>query len=1470
MLVEVIFGAIGKSGLTYAQSKGIAWFKSREARREMADLAATAIEAGVAEAPSLAEDLRSDSFITCILVPVLEALAADPSKLPDPDLLSDQYIEMFVARFTKTDGVEETLQRMFFTNLLEIKIAFTVILKKLRSQFYQSKHWKDLSHLYVTEATFSNTNKIIEILNILDLSRKIDAIDLPRAKIDVITGSEELRGWPRSIYGRELARPELDRLKAHVLARESGSTLLIGEAGSGKSALLAKLTEELEQAGVTVFGIKADTLPASTMTFDDISRALGMTGSLQAELAALARQAPVVLIIDQLDAVSDVMDRTSQRMKVLLRLVRQTRDLSLPVHVVVSSRPFEAAHDARFQQLRAEEFKLALPPIDAAQAFLTELGIDWSGVSAQIWETLRRPFALKLFVDLVKRGVPPGSIRSSDLLDRWLSTADLGPDAQRQDVLQLMGCLAKDMLETETLWRPIESYEEARKGALARAEACGLIVRSNGKISFCHQSWLDDFQAKSFKTGKDLTEYTWKNQDSLFVRATVLRSLQRLRQIDIDAYHRAASTLLWNDKTRRHIKHLVVDIISSSDDPNAQEGAWIEALVRDDQILANRALWKVSERWADWRGMLRKCLSILMTNAEYHWRATQCLAAEAKCDPDHMVELIRAHWHEKDHDRLVFRVLEQASAVTPLTEELIAEILKRTAIDDYAVAGFVTTLRAKERYTEACRIVALWFDTQSIDGRHNPSLFEVGKLAKDAPREFVENLLPRFLKLAQKDVRQWSEGCKRYPKAGQLPWDWDYDRDQDTVLEAFREAMNALAATDPEFALALIPQLEKIEIDEVQDVLAQIIISGGALMARAGLNFLLGDERRFQIGDANVCLTPGLSGTVSGLTSQELVAAISLHLGENDIFVLRDRIENWSPYEPSFGKGDGPGTRLRRLRWSDEYRMELLERLPAQFLPARRRRQIKEWRAARRYPVPRRTQGLSMATFVGSPMSHQSMAKARDGDIFAMLDEIHDGAPERSRRRRIAMDGGVTELSRAFGAFAKENPERAFNLCREKFTFDRHEHAAASLVDELSKLEEFSAERLLSLIHELTRRGFSSRSWKTSASRGLARLAHKLSGLPDDTIAMLESWLENEPGEIAAIVERRLALEAENERRNVRDKKVANALIFGSHGFHGMRVVPQHNYSILDAMYYGLMARSDPAVDQWLSVLERHALRPEDPHVWSFLLLSKGRGLYAADRKRVTDLMAHLWETDERIFLVIDLGGMLWSSRGMIPDELMITVIKAWFAYPEASWKQAAAELTEAYYLVEPTSAVSMDLAHFRLDESSPELVGRLFAAASAWRESDVNLRNAAHSVLMQFTKIADGDQAHAISTAVDRTDTLLPDEMTKELIIEISQNEQALSASLTSLFADGLQSLLLHPGFDEPVMQVTERISELLTTQKGGNGKGFMAKDFVQVSIALQRNDGPLRARAMDVYERLLDAGAFGAEEAARDVLGR
>ncbi|MBT2132701.1 ATP-binding protein [Croceibacterium sp. LX-88] len=1466
MLVEIILSVVGEAALAYASDKGFELFKSKEAKKEVAEIGCAAIEAGIQSAPSLAADLRSISFVKGVFVPVLETVISDPSDLPDPNGLAKQFVETFVQRFVKDDTTDEVLRRIFLTDPKDLVAAFEIIIRELRSQFNRSKYWREVGHFIAVETTLANTAAIRAILERQQREGEEAAIDFNAAIRDAKAGSDELREWPRDIAGREILRPELERLKKHIQEAPYGTSILIGEAGSGKSALMGTLTDELESCGHVVFGIKADTLPATIQSIEDVGIALGMAGPLATEIAVVARSAPVTVIIDQLDAVSDVMDRSSDRMKVLLRMVKNIRDQALPVHVVVSSRPFEAAHDARFQQLKAEEFSLALPSIDDVVALLSELQVECAGISDELKETLRRPFALKLFVQLVQRGVDPASVEAGDLLDRWLATADLGPDDTRRSVLKLMQSLASEMLETETLWRPADVYEAGSKGALARGEACGLIVRSGQKIGFSHQSWLDDFQAKGFRTGKDLADYAWQNQDSLFVRATVLRSLQRLRTTDEGAYVRAVFALLSDGKTRRHLRHLVTDAISTVRSPTAQEAAWVDTLIRTDPILANRALGRVVQNWPNWRPFLSKCLPELMAKTQYHWPAVQALAEEAKIDPDGVVSLVRSHWSDPERDELVFRIVEQSGVITERVEELIGVLLRRTAIDPHSVSHLVTMLRTDGRFLEACRVVAIWVQTVDVGRDKNPQLYDVERLAEAAPLEFAETLMPWFLEQAAKDVEPNRDGIKRYSKSQSLPWDWDFERERGSIIEAFRDAMNAVAKADAASSTRLIGMMGSVEIDQVQEVIAQNYIAAGAALACHALRYVLADERRFYLGETHVMVEPGLSSIEAGLTSQELVEAIGAHLPTDRLADLRDAIETWSLYGAAYGTEDDAELKRMRLRWSDEHRMELLERLPPAILAPRRQRQIKEWRAAKGRPIPRK-RGTTMATWVGSPMPASTMERAADHDIFGMLDAIHDTSPEYPRRRPISRNGGVSELSRAFGEFGKNNPERAVRVA-QRFVAGKHENAAGYLMDELSKDGIYPPREVLRLIHEFSAKGFASRTWTTHAAWALSRLSGELKGLPTETLTMLESWLENDPETIADQVQKRLVSEAENERRNKKERAMPSPFLFRAYG--GMRMVPQENYTLLAAIFHGLLGRDEPAYEAWLDVLERHASKPEDPHIWSFLLADKGKWLFWADRSRVQALLSKLSDLDFRIFMSIDLVGLLWSARAMFPDQLIVRVCEAWFASEDDEFRQAAAELAEAFAIVEPDSVTAKALAALVNDDVSPELTGRLFTAASAWGENERSLKAQAHAFLMEHVSRVGGDQAHAISAAVDQTDNLAPDDFTRELIVAVADNASVLAASLTGRFADGLQSLLLYPGFDEPVMYVTERIATLIVDQRGGMHRGFIDRDFVQVAIALQRNDAPLRARAMDVYEKLLDAGAYGAEEAAKAAMGR
>lgn len=1466
VLVEVILSALAEAALSYSSAKAKGFFARRNATRELATTCAHAIEQAIEITPALAEDFRSESFIKSVIVPVVQSVIDDPSLLPDPEGVASKYIDMFVLRFAAEEGVDSTLLRIFQTDRAALKSAFVSFFATLRSLLYKSETWREAVHHSTGEQTLAQTTSILQILNDRVDANGRTGINLEAAASDAATGSAELREWPKDIFGQRIERAALGRLIERIESAPAGVALLIGEAGSGKSALLAELTSRLEGDGTTVFAIKADTLPVDLRTVADIGLALGMSGQIDHELAALALERRVVLIIDQLDAVSDVMDRSSARMRLLLRLVRMISDRHLPVHVVISSRPFEAAHDARFHQLQAEEFKLDLPTTDEVNALLDAVGIDRELIEASLMETLRRPFALKLFVEITKRGGHLPGLTSAQLLDRWLETASLGSESERANSIDLMNRLAADMITTETLWRPADSYEMYSRDALARCEACGLIVRNAGKIGFSHQSWLDDFQAKGFRTGQDLTEYAWHNQGSLFVRAAVLRSLQRLRLYEPSAYAAAAESLLFDPRTRRHLRHLVVDVFAVNPIPTDREAAWVEALLQSDPILARRAITKLVPYWANWRDALARIVPTLMVDDRFHWNAVQALAAEAALEPDNVANLIERHWDEAKFDRVAFSVVEQSGVITSKIEERLNVILDRTKIDDYAISHLVTTLRADQRFTDASRIVYTWAMRIEGDRHHGPRLHNVEKLAQDAPLELATSLLPWFIATAQKEVDKQHPARCRFPKSRSLPRDWNFNGKRDSPYEALRIALRSLAQADPLTALALVDPIQHIEIDEVQELVTETLMAGGAECAQAAIKFLRADERRFCIGDARVQLERGVSSTQMGLVSQELIEAISGHLDHDVLADFRDAIERWTIYSNGEFADSDVDLRRKRLQWADEHRMELLDRLPPNLLTPRRRRQISDWRTQN--PRPKgKVNVRGMAGFVGSPMSETAMAKANDDMLFKKLDEIDDSAPERSLGRRF-LEGGVHELGQAFAAFGKSYPERAIRIARERFQPGRHEKVAGALVSELSGVTEIDASVVLALVEELSDRGFESRSWRNGAAWALARVAERLEGLSDHTIARLERWIETDSSAIERQIAQRLEFE-ELDRKNNKDKEEANAasMLFGFG--HGMHLLPQDNFTLLSAMASGYLSRSTPDCDGWLAALERHVERPEDPHIWSALLAHRGRWLLWADRERVKNLLDGVWKKFPTAFDSIDLLGFVWPSRAMFPDHVLGSLMQRWLLSADTRLVQAAAEFIAAAHIVDNENALYACLAQ-QIDDAKPSaLLGRLFAAAAAWREDDPVIRPRGHAALMQFVVHADGDLAHAISTAVDHSTRLIADDLTIELVRAVGANPAILAASVNGRFADGLQSLLLYPGFDDLVLATTEQIVALRLDDPQSSSS-YLDQDFVHVTVALQRSDGPLRERAMDIYERLLDAGVYGAEEAAKAAMGR
>lgn len=1289
---------------------------------------------------------------------------------------------------------------------------------------------------------------------------------------DITRGSRGLADWPQMIWGQHIERPEFDDLIQRIHGHPAGSTLVIGGAGTGKSALLAEIYCVLKAQGQTVLAIKADMLSPDIADFADLARDLGMSGDIEQELLSLAVEAPVVLIIDQLDAVSEVMDQSSQRMQVLLRLASRLQEAEgqgvhkLPIHVIVSSRPFEAKFDARFRLLDADELLLSLPPFERISTLLGELGIDATMVPDSLKETLRTPFALGLYVDLAKSGLSPADLTAANLLDRWLDKK-LPTGAGRASCMAFLRQLAADMTRYESLWRPAAHYEPDNSEMLRWAESIGIVIREEACIGFSHQSWLDDFQAKTLRTAQGLADYAWSRQEGLFARGTILRGLEHMRRVDKASYEKAIHLLLPSPKTRRHLCHLVADFLASANDPSASDIAWVDWMARNDHALANRAFRQVAIRWPYWRSGVLPLLPFLLQDEKHRWNAIMLLIREVAEDSSQVMDLVDRYWSDASYDGDVFSLFERSGIATDRAIAHVRTIFNRTVLADWAISHYAKTLHEKGNTRAALDLISFWAELQPEDRHNGIRIYDVEKIAAAAPLYCAERLLPWFVGVASREVGDGRPG-HRYPQSISLPYDWKYDDGEGNLTRLLRSVLEESAVSNPLGVRTLLATVVAVEIDEVQSLVADTLAANAAVFAEYALAFLLADQRRLHLGSDTFDDDRRVGHLICGWSSSNLIALIIPHLSLADIERMRDYIEAWEPWREELQEERDPAQRRKLLRWSAERRLRLLAELPAQILTARRRRQVEEWQVEQPTLQAKRG-GRRMAQFVGSPMSHDQMAKASDDAIIKMLDVVNDHTG-RHEHPKHWLKGGVTELSRAFAAFAKSFPDRALRVI-PRFQPGMHEHVTGAAIGELSAVEAVDAQALKTLIWDTQSRGFSSTSFRHDVAHAMEALAKRLKGLDDCDIELLRGWLQRDASVLATETVRHAELNKSNRERNEKPDQRPEAMLFGRGG--GMHFLPQRNFTLLSAIAAGYIHREGVDCDGWLAELELHLTHPEDPEVWSAILMFRSHELWWADAARVSGLIEAIWRKFPAAFEDAAVVQSLWRLRSRMHLSLQLEIVNFWLGHRDRKLRQIGGEFAAACQIVGDSDIDGEMGEIIKVVLAGSDIyarVGVLFAAAAGWREPDLDIRSRSHAYLISVACVVSGFEAHALSTAVDRGERLPPDEMTRALLASVAVNMDLLRESMGRLFVRSLQHLLLYPGFEMLVLEITESAAELARTSPERTVGGMYDGEFIGLVIALQRSTIEIKTRAMTIYERLLDAEVYGAEDAAALALRR
>ena len=1317
----------------------------------------------------------------------------------------------------------------------------------------------------------------------------LGTVDAVRPQLEA--ASQDVLNWPKSLPGgEEIDRPELGVLEAGIEGSTRSTTAVLGKPGSGKSALLSTLAHRHFERRWPVLAIKGDALDAHVATESDLQEYLGIDARPGALLEQLAESGPVLLIIDQLDALAGYIDLRTARLNVLLNLVRRLGRVD-NVHIVISSRTFEFEHDSRLKTVETESVSLELPPWSEVLKLLESHGVQAAGWPADAQEVMRSPQALAIYLTLEGRQPSEPFKSYQSMLDHLWNERVLAHDENGRRS-RLATEIADQMADGETQRLAMARFDESAKDIDA-LESAGILTRGDKTVGFTHQTLFDYALARNFaREPGQLSGYVLKRQESLFLRPKVWAALTYLREAEPDAYHREFEAI-WNaPELRRHLRYLLIEFLGQQAEPTDREAVLMGEVLGspEHKIRAYRALSGSS----GWFHRFRKTFIASAMN-EDHETANQMMGVLERAwsfAPLEVEELLRDRWvPNAAHDIRIWWVLRDAGYWTDKMLAIACNIVQRNEIGPFELDYVVRTIGVKQpeaamklvrarldhefdtaqtRSAELAKEEKPEFDSNADDTawtaeevtwllEKNPKIplrkliqdrngwDTVPTLAEQAPSSFLRILWPWFEHCFEA-LTALSENRLRdleYPFSHDV--DFRFETEEDTasrepaLLKALRTAAERLAETEPDKWLEWVSKLSRIEVNPVQSLIAHSFAVAPERFAGPALEFLLADNRRY-------CLRS--SGDMTG-SSGRLVEAVSPYWSEKEVERFESALRRYNP---------APAPCLtdveQRRSWRSVVRrikLSMLRALPKNRLTAKGRRHVEE--EERVYPdtyLGTRSLGPS---WIGPTMDAAAMGQATDEEIANAFRTLPDETGHRHPTR--FMEGGNVQLSSAFAEFSKTSPERAGQVLRalEPKSGTR---AAGCALDAMS--EKTAPDVVQDLLHDVVDRRFDNEEFRNSASRAIARLVKRKARIDGKTIGVLKKWVaepisdegatENADGEPEAEAAMGPAPDVRKEE-DCTDRSMR-------WGQGGLPRRATGDCLVVEALIGILFAENQ--LDRVYRTLNGYLSRCKHPQSWDHVLNTLPRpnqdetGQRAEFLNRLFAEVPDLVESKAAMYAIMN--SHRWSR------DFANSQLDRWRNSQAASARQTYGEIVAMTSLMDPSVA----WARTRRDEMVNDATlqearaGAALTAAHLWGIPGVRAR-AAH-LLVGLLREDDPDVWKGVSEIFRIVDELTPDEPTVALLEAIAKKPGHALRHDAYFVAKRLATLLPHKA--ELVARVTESLvsdwgQELGDTQ---TTTAMAAQELVDLAVTLHRLGPNTREMGTKLFEELLEINAFEARQ--------
>ena len=1293
--------------------------------------------------------------------------------------------------------------------------------------------------------------------------------------------SADLLSWPTTLPdGEWIERPELSSLIDVIRGGTRSTTALLGLPGAGKSALLATLAQAVvSELKWPLLAIKADQLAQEVATEDQLADYLGLPGRPSELISRLAKLRPVVLVIDQLDALAGHLDLRLGRLNVLMNLVRRLGEVD-NVHIVLSSRTFEFEHDVRLKSIRAQDIRLELPAWPKVSEILKANGVEADGWPEDAQEVMRSPQALTTYLGLDRAAGAEVFGTYQAMLERlWGERVTAGDRGHQRS--RLVSELAEEMASRETLWVPRIRYED-REEDIKALESAGVLTALGGagSLGFTHQTLFDHALARSFARGVgSLSTYVLDRQTSLFLRPKLWAALTYLRGVDPSGYGEELEAIWTAQGLRTHLQLLLVDFIGQQATPTDRELLIMDrALARPEtRSIALKAI-AGSKGWFN-RLSSSRIADVMTTDPDL---VQGILISAWPHAPEEVTRLIAERWiDDPAYDGRAWMVLQNAPAWSPEALSLARTVLGRTTIAPFHLDYVVGTLGVdqpvvalelvkskldrdldKAKAESAARAAEPVPTFEKEDERiawrisHSPrdplrKLFDQTRdweslpaLAEKWPKEFLQVLWPWFLAVisALQDYSADREGLLGFD----LGYDGDFrfeaerglDLPEPAILQSVRTAVETLATTEPEAFLQWASEQAAIDATLVHRLIAHVMSLTPATWAKPALEFLLSDTRRWYLGSHHDYLG----------TTARLIEQAAEHWDEGELSRFEAALLAFDPPPPQ--SYDDARAKRGWRRNTRKMKLRLLRSLPKARASAAARRTIQE--ESRAFGDEGYGVSFSGPSWIGARMDANAMAKATDADILNAFKALPDAT--NWHNPRDWMHGGNIQLAREFATFAKGDPERALRLI-EQFTPDIGTRAAGYAIDALG--EAGDASTIQATLKSLETRGFTGEEFRTSASSGIERLARRKIVIEQDTIDILQDWIRNpaappppEDGDVAEDIDTAATPSAEAE-----EDVPTRSMLWG---YGGISILPGGDYPILSALIHILITRREP--DALIELLDQVLVRSSNYRLWENLL-HLVTYFPPGEPDRRPDLINRIF--DRAPGLVATKSGAHLMAYAHWWSEEMARVQLArpeWRAIAKA--RQTHGELVGLIAIARPELEwAGAMLAEILSDGGSADgRAGAALSAANTW--ADVKHRRLATDVLTEALGREEAGVWTAVFALFRLVEELAPAVATVRLLTAMASHIKSAPALSATFVVERLQSLLPHEA------RLVATIALGLVDVWGGElgdvrtAHALAAPELVDLAVTLHRLGPETREVGTELFEKLMRLDAYSARE--------